>query len=188
MTQPFVCESKKIVWIRVPKTASTAVMKHVREKPWGWNSLGHPTHIRATSVAYDLVEKYRDYHWFGGVRHPFTWIPSLHRWLSLKNNDERLRWMKTYEIDNGWESFIQNIRWTPFEWLDHREIDVTPIPMEMSYLWKSIFDINLERHNVADRKKDFVVTPEIQQLIWDKFPREMKFYGDLEETCATTRT
>jgi len=181
MTQPFVNFEKKIVWIRVPKTGSTSVYKKVMRGP-GWNMTAHPTHIRATSVAEEYVNKFKDFEWYGGIRHPYTWIPSLHRWLSLKNHDERLKWMKTYEIDNGWGSFIENIRWTPMEWLDHRQIDVIPIPMERWHLWESIFGIPYHEENVADRKKDFVITPEIRDLIWHKFPREMKFYASEEET------
>ena len=179
MTQPFVCEAKRVVFIRVPKTGSTSVTKIVndaRNGP-GWKKLGVPTHIRATSIAEEYVEKYRDYNWFGGVRHPYTWIPSFHRWLSLKNTDERLKWVDNYEIDRGWEPFIESIRWTPFEWIDHRTIDVTPIPQEQSHLWEGIFGVKLPVFNVSDHKKPFELTPGIKALIDKKFSRELKFYA-----------
>ena len=175
---PFVCKRKDVVFIRVPKTGSTAVYRTVLNPKTGpgWYSYGQPTHILARDVDDELVEKYRQYTWIGGIRHPYKWIPSLYNWASLKTAPNRDRWLKGGACPHDWYSFVQSIIHTPFDWLEHPEIDVQFYKQEDPTPIEDLLGCKLVEANVTPNPREFKPDAKTRELIERKFHRELACY------------
>ncbi len=180
MRNPFV-SANDIVFIRVPKTGSTsvnhAVNGHKSGGP-GWREVAHPTHVLARDV--DNWEELQHMTWIGGIRHPYTWIPSFYSWLDyIDNGHVRSRWWRG-KTHTNWYDFVDGIRFTPFDWLEHHTISVIPCPLEKPEVIEDLLKIRLPHANETPKgdRKAFNPDNRTMDLIEAKFHRELKYYGN----------
>ena len=179
MRKPFVAKRVPVVFIRVPKTGSTSVVRvcggHKTQGP-GWAELATPTHVLASQVDPEIVETYRDYTWIGGIRHPLSWIPSFWKWLEFRNDENtRTRWCG--EHDGTWYGFVKAIKTTPFDWLENPwGIEVKPCPLETPEVIEEILGIKLPHINKTESLPAFNPDQKTLDLIETKFHRELQYY------------
>lgn len=187
----FVNHDKKVVYIRVPKTGSSAIVTSVRNQI-GWDlepyDFGFHTHTMMCQMPPQFKHRYADYTWVSGVRHPYTWIPSFYSWL--KNNSQQMRELAFDEgkVEDNWLKFIGKIKVSPLAWrFDNDRIikNVTIYKQEDTSGLANLLGVDLSQpRNVTKKRRDLELDDQIEDLIKRRFYAELAFYKDepLEET------
>src|SRR3990167_9187928 len=110
----YVCQDRKLVYIRVPKTGSTAFVRSFGDALHEDDS-DHETARNAEQR--DKWQRCRElgYTTIGFVRHPLAWVRSMHSVCQSQTH-----WPEYatghYQEDIGLSEFAERIRVTPFDW------------------------------------------------------------------------
>lgn len=184
----YVSHDKKLVFIRVPKTGSSAVIHLGRkQKPeFNWDltpyDFGYTTHVMVQDLPIPFKVRYKDYTWMAGIRNPATWIPSFMSWCQKTHEHNREMYLGTKEFPDNPLKFLEALRVTPASWSFDPDGIVTvhsykqenPKPMER------ILGFPLaERVNRTASPRSFELKPELLDLYNRKFFRELPHYEPL---------
>lgn len=176
----YVSHKFSVVFVRVPKTGSTSVFKGYTHHHGPWDKY-FQTHLMPHQLERKHKEALKDYRWIAGIRHPMTWLPSLHRWLFQGHrSEERTRWTN-FRVDdpNDHKSFLRAIRWTPMDWVHDPEgiVDVEPYRLEDAEDFiEEALRFRMTHHNPTDVLPEFNWDDDDLEYIGKKFEREFKFY------------
>jgi hypothetical protein len=175
------------VYIRVPKTGSSAVIHTGRkQKPeFDWDltpyDVGFDTHVMVQDTPKEFRVRYREYTWIAAIRNPLTWIPSFYQWISHAPAKSKERYIGSTVVEGNWVKFLQQLQVTPASWSYDPDGIVTvhsyrqedPSPME------EILGFKLdEPYNVTRKRRDFVPNDQMLALVNRKFYRELPFYQE----------
>lgn len=182
----FVNHDKKVVYIRVPKTGSSAIVTAMRNRH-GWDlepyDMGFHTHTRMCDIPSQFKKRYQDYDWVIGIRHPLTWIPSFYAWIAKNSATmKQLAFGEPANVPDNWLKFVDELCITPMMWGDDPDGIITQLiihKQEDTTGLSKMLDVGLsERRNVTQRPRDFVPDEQVTELMNRKFHRELEFYKD----------
>jgi len=169
----------KLVFCRVPKTASTSFMRAIGH--WDLTpqvAAGKHTHAMFREMTDKFIEEYRDYRWVGMVRNPHDWVPSLYSWIH--NNHPRMKQtvFGSTEVPHNWVEFLQALKATPMDWLSDPRVQdrIEVFRMEDIPLIEASFDIKMPHQNRTAKPREFNPTLHEDALVQQIFHRELSFY------------
>lgn len=174
----YVCDPLRLVYIRVPKTASSSFVKGVSRR-YGWALHSDPVHEYARNFSHEFSRAYKDYRWVGTIRHPLTWLPSFRAWVPPRPYEEKQSYFHDTNISGmPWHDFIDNLKVTPMDWLSRdgqpidilRTEDIDAVAVE--------FGITCAVDNPTEpgRKIPLPDDDRFKELVSQKFERELAFY------------
>ena len=185
----FVSHDKRVVYVRVPKTGSTAVVRQVhathRGTSNGWDlepyDVGFHTHVMVSQMPLEFKVRYKDYTWVGAIRNPYTWIPSFHAWIQKNTEYVRTTFLSHPEVEGNWVKFLDQLTVTPASWLYDPDgvVQVKSYKQEDPRPIEKLLGIKLaDQMNVSKKKRDFVPDMQLKAIVHRKFFRELPYYTE----------